>query len=125
MDLKSIDSEIIINDTNLKTFGKSYFRDMVFADMQYCVLCDEYNKNNLYCVHIFDANKTNDIDLLSDPNNGLIMCKKHAQMYINKQFTFDERGKVIKSSDDDIKDARISNKIFVKRKAYFEMLNKQ
>lgn len=120
---KPIPKEILMDDKNLNCFGKSHFRDLVFADMQYCVLCDECNEKELFSVHILNSDKTIDINELSDPNNGLLMCKEHAQMFNNNLFTFDERGRVIKSTDKNLMNARISNRIYIKRKKYLEKLN--
>lgn len=119
--ITTLSKEVVLNDLDLNYFGKSYYRNLVFADMQYCVLCDECKESDLYAVHILNSSKTENLNYLLDPNNGLLMCKEHAEMYNNNKFSFDERGKVV--GNDNLHNVRISNRIFVRRKFYFEKLN--
>lgn len=116
----NLDYSLLHDDTNLKCFGLGKYRERVFADMQYCPLCDDYNINNLYVVHILPATMCTDNSQLDDINNGLIMCQEHATMYLNKQFYFDQRGKVV-SSNIDLNNLRLPIAIYKPRKKYIDM----
>ena len=87
---------------------------MAFADMQYCVICDECNSTKLTPVHIYN---NNDCSALYDSSNLLLMCKRHANEYNQGEFYFDERGRVV-SSDNSLKNTRLPSKIYLKRKKY-------
>ena len=80
------------DDHNMEVFGKGKFRDRVLEDMQYCILCEEINSKELVAVHILEKKMGASDAELTDKNNGLIFCKKHAEQYINKKFYFDELG---------------------------------
>lgn len=113
---------ILFDDGNLTTFGKSSYRNKVMADIQYCVICDDCNPENLYAVHILNSSKTKSIDELRDKNNGLIMCKKHADLFIKNQIIIDTRGKFVSEDDTLLEDSlsRLSMKIFACREKYLK-----
>lgn len=86
-----LDPNELIDDKNPDVFGKSIYRNRVFEDMQYCQICEETKTSNLFCVHIVPANYCTDEEI-TDKNNGLIMCKKHFEDYIDRKFLFKENG---------------------------------
>lgn len=89
------DFDILRNDTDLDGFGMCHFRNKVFYDMQYCILCDNCTIDDLVVVHILPARLCNSEDMLFDKNNGLILCRHHAIAYMQRKFYLDSRGKVI------------------------------
>lgn len=124
--LESIDDSLLLKDKDLNIFGKSFYRDIVLADMQYCVLCDDCNVDNLYAVHIVNSDDTNDINTLSDKNNGLIMCKQHAEEFNNKEILLEDRGKFIfLNSSEMTQNMRLPSKIYLSRKEYIIKKNKK
>ena len=89
----SILNEVEVQDDHdLNTFGKGKFRDRVLEDMQYCPLCESIDINILYGVHIVDKAMGATPEELCDKNNGLLLCREHAEHYLNGKFHFDERG---------------------------------
>lgn len=121
---KGIDDmrEIVrMNDTDLMQFGQSVFKFRVMADMQYCVLCDDVDINDLYAVHILETKYCDGEAEKIDKNNGLLMCKKHAEEYNQGKFCFNERGKVINiSSVENMEGMRLSNIVLLPRKNYLK-----
>ncbi len=82
-------------DWNMELFGKGVYKRKVFADMQFCVLCDNCLDEELVVVHILPAKLCDSDEMLFDVNNGIILCKSHAHAYLKREFYFDSRGKVI------------------------------
>ena len=117
-EIESVNVETLMNDKNLECFGKSNYRNLVFADMQYCVLCDDCDFDNLYAVHILNSQETNSIENLSDRYNGLIMCKNHAQQFNNKEILLDDRGRFLFLNKGNQSNMRLSSKIYQTRKKY-------
>ncbi len=121
---EKIDKDILVNDKDLYNFGQSAYRDSVFADMQYCVLCDDCDVNNLFAVHILNSQDTNNIEELSDPKNGLIMCKEHATQFNENSIKIDERGKFVFSNQEvALQNMRLPSKIYLSRKMYINKKN--
>lgn len=81
----------LINDETLLPFGKSNFFYLAMEDMQYCPLCENANMDELYAVHILPS-KYCTLEEQKDKNNSMLLCKSHAEDYINKKFYFDKRG---------------------------------
>lgn len=90
--------EIKGEDTNIDLFGVGPYKNHLTADMQYCVCCDDYRLNNLVAVHILSDAESQLKKSREDVNNGLIMCKEHAQEYHYGRFYFSPEGKVINVS---------------------------
>lgn len=112
---------ILRDDTNLEKFGVSYYRNKVFSDMQYCILCDNCVMDDLVVVHILPASLCNRDEMLFDKNNGLIMCRNHATAYVQRKFYFDLRGKVIAvDGNPDYFGMRLSIHLLKNRKNYIE-----
>lgn len=90
-----------LDDTCIDIFGKCEYRNKLFADAQYCVLCDEVGEKSLYAVHILPR-KYSTIEEANDSNNGLLMCREHAIDYIAEKFYFDDRGRVVNLSAESV-----------------------
>lgn len=117
--IKDISNVISMDDLKLDEFGKSLLRDRVFADMQYCAVCDACNVDDLYVVHIIKRSQTNNQETLQDKNNGLLMCRKHAEAYNNNCFCFDDRGRVVNFDyQEDLTGLRIANRLVQLKKEY-------
>jgi len=112
----------LIDDKNVEEFGNSEFKKMIFEDLQYCPLCEETKKENLYVVHILFNDESDDISSSYDKNNLLLMCKDEANDYVNGRFYFDEFGRVVNNGSILVsKSMRISQKILTrKRKEYLK-----
>lgn len=123
-EVQPVNDEILLNDLDLNSFGKSKYRDLVFADMQYCAVCDSCVFDDLYVVHIVNSKETTDISALSDPCNGLIMCKEHAHQFNNKEILLDDRGRFLCSNQDEYSNMRLSSKLYQTRKKYIILRNK-
>lgn len=122
-ELEEIKIETLINDKELESFGKSAYRDLVFGDMQYCVLCDDCDVENLYAVHIVNSNDTTDISVLSNKHNGLLMCKTHAAQFNNHEIAIDDRGRFLISNEEYPSNMRLASKIYQTRKKYIILKN--
>jgi len=92
----SIDEVKNIDNKNLELFGKSRFKNRLKRTMQYCVICDETKDDNLFAVHIDQCDHCDSSYI--DVDNGIIMCKDHAQDYLDGKFYFNENGFVINRS---------------------------
>lgn len=90
--------DILSKDTNLDEFGKSVYRNRVLEDMQYCPLCEETLLSNLFAVHIVPSNKCKDSEDLSTKDNGILMCREHAEAYLSGEFSFNDLGFVCNCS---------------------------
>lgn len=114
------------NDNDITVFGKSSFRNHVLFDMQYCVCCDACNLNDLVAVHILQDDESENVDSREDKNNGLIMCSLHAEEYLHKRFSFDDKGKMINHSSSFVqKNMRLGIGILsAKRREYLVAKNK-
>lgn len=123
-ELETIKVETLMNDKDLKDFGKSNYRDLIFADMQYCVLCDDCDVDNLYAVHILNSSETSDLIELSDKNNGLLMCKEHAIQFNNHEIQIDDRGRFFTKEKGALCNMRLASKIFKNRQLYITRKNK-
>ena len=88
----SWDIDELQNDHNLDGFGKGRFLNRVLEDIQYCPICEQIGEKNLYAVHIFEYEMGASEEQLTDHNNGLLFCKKHAMQYLDNKFYFDEFG---------------------------------
>jgi hypothetical protein len=111
----------VSNDTDMESFGKGKFRDLVLSDMQYCVVCDEYDINALYAVHILPSSLCENESQMRDVNNGILLCKDHAKAYLNGEFYFDERGRACSANNPkEFLGIRLSMAIFKPRKKYIE-----
>lgn len=122
--ITKLNLSLLQNDTDLNIFGISKFRERVFADMQYCPICDDCNIENLYAVHVLPAALCSIEEQLEDVNNGILMCKKHAEMYLNKEFYFDHRGKVV-SKDIELNGTHLPIALYKTRKRYIDLLLEQ
>lgn len=113
---------IIGDDQNIETFGSGTFKNHLSAEMQYCVCCDEYNLDRLVAVHILSDEESLIKDSRTDVNNGLLMCREHAQEYLRGRFYFDEQGKVVNVSSCLIqKNMRLGRALLTeKRKMYLQ-----
>lgn len=87
-----LDLDVCKKDSDIEKFGKSLYRNRVFEDIQYCPLCEETNIENLVAVHILPAEYCQLDEEIVDKNNGLIMCREHANDYLQKKFVFKENG---------------------------------
>lgn len=123
-----IDVDICREDGDLVGFGKSIYRNRVFEDVQYCPLCEEVDTEQLYVVHITPSKYGLSDDEIVDKNNGLIMCKEHAEEYLAGKFCFRENGFVKNISSETVTEKMhlaISIKTRRRRaylKRYFEIL---
>lgn len=116
--------EDVADDLNLELFGKGRYRNRVLEDMQYCPLCEETDLDNLYAVHIVH-NKNHEVDDSSYlKENGLIMCREHAEAYNKGLFSFSATGFVSWSCTDLVNTKmRLSFRIKTKgRKKFLEKL---
>lgn len=119
---QEVDLDICKSD-NIDTMGKSIYRNRVFEDIQYCPICEKTDLNDLYAVHILPAKRCDCDEEIIDKNNGLIMCKRHAQDYLSGKFYFKESGfiHIIAPCDID-KQAHLS--LSVKNKARREYIRR-
>lgn len=116
----SLDKNILLEDTDLSLFGKSKYRDRVFADMQFCPLCEECSLDKLYVVHILPSKFCQHYEQMEDVNNGLILCQEHAQEYLDGNIYFDERGRLISLHNSNINGLRLPISIYKQKKLYIE-----
>ena len=68
-----------IDDHNLQAFGQGVYRNRILEDMQYCPLCESIDLSDLYCVHIFENSMGASEEDMCDKNNGILLCKRHAE----------------------------------------------
>lgn len=125
-----------------KTDGKILVTTEAGAEglnMQFCSLVINYDlpwnpqrveqrigrcHNNLFAVHILNSQDTNNIEELSDPKNGLIMCKEHATQFNENSIKIDERGKFVFSNQEvALQNMRLPSKIYLSRKMYINKKN--
>ena len=92
------DSRINVSELSriksIEDLKKTRLWNRAIEKTKFCICCDEANINDLYAVLI---NKTTDKvieGILTDPNNTLILCKKHAYLFESGMFKFDEFGKI-------------------------------
>lgn len=94
--------------------NKTRFINRAYEDLDYCVCCEETKRSLLQPIHI---NRK-----LSqwDPNNSLVLCKEHAQLYFDGFFRFNKKGKIIIFKEHPLLDKRmhLSNSI-LKLKSHF------
>ena len=83
---------MLIADNDLVSLNLSAFRSRVFQDMQYCQVCDDASSHELYVVRIFGLADGATEEELTDKQNGLVLCREHADAYLNREFYFDENG---------------------------------
>lgn len=81
-------------DYDLEKINKTRIINRLLEESNYCVCCD--NINNLRVINICD-----NIDYIKNPNNYVIVCKEHYELYLNKYFTFSKSGyiKTLKESN--------------------------
>lgn len=113
---------IVGEDQNIDVFGNGPYKNHLTAEMQYCVCCDEYNLERLVAVHILCDKDSAINDSRIDVNNGLLMCREHAQEYLHGRFYFNEQGKVVNVSSCIIqKNMRLGRTLLTeKRKKYLK-----
>jgi len=91
-----------MNDYDLETFGKSSLKQLIFEDIQYCPLTEETNIDELFVVHLFSKEDgANELEFLNK-DNLMIFSKSVANDYINKKFYFDEFGRVVNISSENV-----------------------
>lgn len=78
--------------TNDGIYMDGIFKSRVLEDMQFCPVCEEIKLSELCAVHILPIQYCTEDSMVTDKNNGLILCKKHAQQYLNEEFIFLENG---------------------------------
>ena len=101
-ELTDYSQALLLNDYDLNTFGKSILKQLIFEDIQYCPLSEEINTNNLYVIHLFSKEDgANDLEFLNK-DNLMLLSKDMANDYINKKFYFDEFGRVINISSQNV-----------------------
>lgn len=62
--------------------------------IKFCMCCNDSNIENLYIAYIvLDSDKI-DKDYLVDPNNTIVLCKEHMELYQGNFFSFDSSGKI-------------------------------
>lgn len=80
--------------------NKSKLRNRVLKEHKYCCCCDNSTLDNLLIAPISLRN-------LNSPNNYLLMCEEHLNLYINGKFRFDEHGRIKIYCQDEILDDRM------------------
>ena len=101
-ELTDYSNVLLLNDYDINTFGKSELKQLIFEDIQYCPLSEETNVDNLYVVHLFSKEDgANDLEFLNK-DNLMLLSEKVAKDYINKKFYFDEFGRVVNISSENV-----------------------
>lgn len=101
-ELPDYSETLTLNDSDLETFGNSSLKQLIFEDIQYCPLTEETNIKELYVVHLFSKEDgANDLELLNK-DNLMLFSRNIANDYINKKFYFDEFGRVINISSENV-----------------------
>lgn len=117
----SLDDDEIKADEQLLPFGKSNYFYVALEDMQYCPLCENTLIDDLYVVHILPS-KYCSTEGMSDKNNSIILCKNHAEDYVNKKFYFNARG-FVQNISSEIVNEKMHLEIGIRRKKQ-EYINK-
>ena len=94
--------EDVINDTDLDLFGKGIFRNRVLEDMQYCPLCEETSLSNLFAVHLIPSSECCSLEDMKSKDNGIILCREHAELYLENKFSFTQAGFVCNCADSSV-----------------------
>ncbi len=101
-ELTDYSNVLLLNDYDINTFGKSELKQLIFEDIQYCPLSEETNVDNLYVVHLFSKEDgANDLEFLNK-DNLMLLSENVAKDYINKKFYFDEFGRVVNISSENV-----------------------
>ena len=85
----------------LEELNKSRFRNRAFEKINYCACCDDANYSNLKALHI------NPEVSFCDPDNSIVLCDDHANLYLQKYFRFYRNGKIDIIKDNEILDKRM------------------
>lgn len=86
-----------------------------FETLNYCCCCDKTGKD-LVCLHI------NPLLDINDPNNTLIFCYEHGELYFRKYFNFLKSGKIKIQQDNNNLDNRmhLSRKVLLNKRKFLE-----
>jgi len=93
---------------------------------KFCMCCDENNINNLYMAYIFKTSDDSKKNVYTNPNNTIVLCKKHVLLYESGYFRFDHTGRIIINRNHEELDSRmrISKLALTKqRKHFLELAN--
>lgn len=85
----------IVNISSVEEIKKSRVWNRAIEKNKYCMCCDDSDIQNLYAVYIYKTVDEKMIEIYTDPNNTLVLCKNHSYLYENGYFRFDKSGHIV------------------------------